>query len=267
MSCSGAGGLAERFVRHPLVRLAAACLTVWLAFMFHVRGVPVAPPPDPAQLPELIARMASGSPTILSQAELERLAAVASGLTVQEGRRPGPFHVLYLERLDTLEKFHHLMHQPFTGIRRMYCDVWIHSVTTYGTPEATWGLGRVVVSPALKLPIFLFLLDRLGRENTAFGEYTGAVFEAFRGMEMHTVEGRARLWERVFTACLRQPVLADWAAEQLALENPAWTDDAELDYWRAQGPDRVTAFRQGLALRRARAPAAPPRSTPPAPGR
>lgn len=258
-------GLVERVARHPGVRLGTALLTIWLAFMFFVRGERIAPP-DPARLAENIARLASGSPTILSQADLERVAAVASGLTASEGRRPGPFHVLYLERLDTLEKFHHLMHQPFTGIRRMYCDVWIHSVTTYGTPEATWGVGPVVVRPALELPIFLFLMDRLAREKTTAGEYTGAVFEAFAGMDMHTVAGRGRLWERVFSACQRWPVLADWVAEQLAVEEPPWTDDAELDYWRTKGPDRVAAFRQEMARRKAQGRAAPS-STAPAPGR
>lgn len=241
-------GLVERVVKHPATRVITALAVVWLAFMFFVRGELVRPP-DPSRLPELIVRLASGSPTILSQADLERVAAVASGITASEGRTPGPFHVLYLERLDTLEKFHHLMHQPFTGIQRMYCDVWIHSVTTYGTPEATWGVGQVVVRPSLELPMLLFLMDRFAREKTTAGEYTGAVFEAFSGMEIYTPQGRARVWERLFHACRRWPVLSDWVAEQLAQWDPDWTDASERDYWRAKGPDPVAAFRQEMARR------------------
>lgn len=251
-----ASGLLERIVQHRAMRAGALAFAVWLGLMFFVRGVRVAPAP-PERLAELIANLVTGSPIILSQADIERVAAVASALTAAEGRRPGPFHVLYLERLDPLEKFHHLMHQPFTGIRTMYCDVWIHSVTTYGRPEPTWGFGRVLVRPALKLPILLFLMDRLEREQSAAGEYAGAVFEAFAGMDMHRLPGRARLWERIFGAAETRPVLADWVAEQLRMQDPAWTDAAEVGFWRARGPDPAAAFREELARRRPPPPAAP----------
>lgn len=248
MTGGRAFGLLERFVRHRLVQVLALPFAVWLGLMFHVRGVPLAPA-APERLTGLIARLAVSSPIILSQDDLEGVGAVASALTAAEGRRPGPFHVLYLDRLDALEKFHHLMHQPFTGIRLMYCDMWIHSVTTCGTPEATWGLGRVLVRPSLKLPILLFLMDRLAREKSAAGEYAGAVFEAFAGMEMHGADGRARLWERVFSAAATRPVLADWVAEQLRMQDPAWSDGAEVRYWKARGPDAPAAFRRELARR------------------
>ena len=233
------------------VRALAAAFVVWLAAMFYVRGEPV-PPGDATHIDALIAQLASGSPTILSQADLTSVASAAAALTIEEGRHPGPFYVLFLERLDLLEKFHHLMHGPFTGIQRMYCDVWIDSVSTYGRPEVTWGLRPVVVRPALKLPLLLFLMDRLAREKTAIGEYTGAVFEAFAGMDMHTVPGRARLWERVFTAAQRHPVLAEWVAAQLSLTDPAWTDDAEVLYWRGRGPAPAAAAWRGELARRAR---------------
>ena len=234
MTAGRGAGLLERLTRHPAVRLAGALFVAWLAAMFYVRGEPL-PPGDPARLPQQIAALAAGAPLVLSQQDLLALGAVAAGLTIEEGHRPGPFHVLFLPRLDRLEKFHHLMHGPFTGIRRMYCDVWIHSVTSYGRAEATWGFEPVIVRPALKLPLLLFLMDRLAREKTSFGEYTGAVFEAFAGMEMHTVPGRGRLWERMYDAGARYPVLADWVAAQLPLEDPAWTDNAEMQYWSQRG--------------------------------
>ena len=228
-------------MRHRAVRLMMALFALWLALMFHVRGHPI-PPPEPDRIPALIANMVVGSPTVLSQAELDRIGAVAAALTAAEGKHPGPFHLLYIEELDALEKFHHLMHGPFTGIKKMYCDLWIHSITTYGTPEATWGLWPVVVRPSLKLPILLFLLDRLAREKTATGEYTGAVFEAFAGMEMNTLAGRSRLWDRVVRAAQKYPVLGAWVEEQLRQEQPDWTDDVEVEYWRRVGTPSDRAF-------------------------
>jgi hypothetical protein len=241
--------------------ISALALVAWLALMFHVRGRPVAAP-APHRIDELLAALIGGGLTIGSQADIDRVGAVAASLVAEEGLRPGPFYVLHLSQLDYIEKFHHLMHQPFTGIRRMYCDIWIHSVTTYGAAQATWGRGEVLVRPALELPILLFLLDRLARERDALGEYSGAVFEAFGGMEMHTVPGRARLWQRVLAAAVRHPRMAPWIAVQLDAADPRWADSAETRFWRELAGEPTLTRLDALAERATPRPGLQPHGAP-----
>jgi hypothetical protein len=235
-----------RLSRHPIVWLALAALVAFCALLAHVRGTPVAAP-EPARLRALLTKACDGPVNIDGQDTLDLIALIASSLVREEGVTPGPFHVLFLPRLDLLEKFHHAMHGPFTGIRAMYCDVWVNSVVPYGAIERTWGPGDVVVRPALKLPILLFLMDRLGRGQTALGEYLSAPYEAVAGMSMHTLPGRARLWQRVLAATDRHPELGEFVRVQLSVTEAAWTDSAEVRFWSAMSTDATRAHLTALA--------------------
>ena len=227
--------------------LGALVLAVFV--WFYVRGERIPPPVPPSELDREIAKMAAGTAEIDSATELMQVGVVAAGLTAEEGLSPGPFRLAFLPRLDLLEKLHHLAHGPFTGIRRMYCDIWINSISTYGLREATFGFGPVEVRPSFKLPVFVFLLDRLGRQKSAFEEYVGAAFEAIRGMDVHRIDGRARIWLRLMAACTRHPSLVPFIVEQLDKADRDWTDPAESILWATLEKDPSPARLIGLGGR------------------
>jgi hypothetical protein len=214
------------------LRFMLLCVGLPLLCLFaYVRGPLIGPPPAGPALDALIAAETNAPPWIQATADLERLGLVAAGLTAEEGGKPGPFRVLFLPELDNLEKFHHLMHGPCTGITRMYCDIWVNSVTTYGKLETTWGWEPVFVRPSLKLPILMFLLDRLIRGKSAFQATLEAPQEAVRGMEMHTLPGRVALWKRVLAHCRRHPSLVPFVRAQLKQYERDWSDSVESEMW------------------------------------
>ncbi|MBI4861873.1 MAG: hypothetical protein HY815_16690 [Candidatus Riflebacteria bacterium] len=237
------GGIALPRKIRPLLLLLGALVLLVAALFFHVRGEPIGSAPPSAD--RAIERMASGLPGIASPSDLMAVGDVAAALTREAGLAPGPFRLHFLPGLDLLEKFHHLAHGPFTGIRRMYCDIWINSLTTYGRPERTWGFGPVDVRASLKLPPLILLLDRLGRQKSARAEYTEAVFEAFRGMEVHEVAGRSRIWLRLVAASVRHPLLALFVREQLGHYDLAWSDSAEVRmWWELEADPRLERLRE-----------------------
>lgn len=206
------------------------CATLGFVVLEYVRGEWVVAIPAP-QLESALIAMSTGGPEVRSQGDLMMIGAVAARLTLIEQRSPGQFRVAFRDRLDDLERLRHLVHGPFTGIRRMYCDVWINSLTTYGTEEPTWGFTAVRVRPARRLPILLFLLDRLGRGRTTWQEHVGAVPEAIGGMEMHTLGGRGRLWSRLLRLAASSPRLAMFITAQLSGCDRDWSDDLEVRFW------------------------------------
>lgn len=212
---------------------------ILVLFLEVVRGTPVGPGDLPRA--ELIRLLDEPEPTIDSQEDLDRLGSLAHAMVRARGRSPGSFHVLFLPRLDLLEKLHHLVHSPFHDIRRLYCDVWIHSVTTYGTEEPTWADVPTVVVPALKLPLLLFLIDRLRRERGPLGERLGAPFEAVGGMDLHTLPGRARIWDGLLWDAAVDPALATFVERQLGAYVWDAVDATEIRFWRALAPDPTRA--------------------------
>lgn len=242
----------DRLRRRPV--LVAVLLLGGLAFaaLEWVRGSPVVA--SGMDLPGLIREVATGERHILSQQDLDRIGSLAHALVTAEGKKPGRFYLHFLPYLDYLEKFRHLIHAPFVGAyTNLYCDVWIHSLTTYGSRELTWTLVRTEVRPALELPILLFLLDRLGMERSVFQERVGAIFEATRGMGMHQLDGRSALWDRLLRHAVKYPELADFIQEQLRSYDWNAVEGAEIRFWREIALDptrkRVTSLIAGTPPR------------------
>lgn len=197
---------------------------------------------DERPLESILHEVAGGEATIGSQIDLDRVGRLAHALVRAEGKSPGPFYLQFLPALDHLEKIRHLVHAPFVGnYTNLYCDVWIHSLTTYGSRELTWTLTRTHVRPALELPILLFLLDRLGMERTVLQERFGAVFEATRGMSMHELSGRARLWDRVLRHAVKYPEMGDFLQAQLRSYDWDAVEGAEIQFWREMSLESTRA--------------------------
>lgn len=203
-----------------------------------VRGTPVRP--APVSLGALARSLLPGPPEVRSQEELDRVGSLAHELVRSRGLRPGPFYLNYLPELDLLEKAHHLVHSPFHRIRHLSSDIWIHSLACYGKREPTWSTHPCWVQPALELNLCLILVERLSREKTLAGERLGALVEALGTMSLHTLPGRARVWETVLLGASREPALEDWLEVQLRAYVWEETDTTEIHFWQhmAQEPDR-----------------------------
>jgi len=258
------GGAAGRSRRAPARRWARSCagvaacgVAVVLGVGHTVRGTPVARPSD-EQYALALARAAAGGALVQSQEAMNDLGALAYRVVEASGRAPGPFYVHHLPRLDLLERLRHVFHGPFTGLRSIYADVWINSCTTYGARESTWPPGRAAVYPADKLSILVMLIDRLKREKSGAGEHFGAYLEMVRGMELHTVRGRATCYVLLVEACAADPDLAAFVHRQLGARDPAWVDPSERELWRllAAAPtyETLAALARGARERAAPAP-------------
>jgi hypothetical protein len=217
----------------PLWQITWSAGFIFVALCCYVRGPVVGPAPNAAVLDGQLRFLAASPPWIQSLEDIQQLGAVAAGLVAQRGIEPGTFHVDYLARLDLLEKFHHLIHAPFTGMTRIYCDIWVNSITTYGADEATWGFSDSKVRRSLKLPILMLLLDRLARGRSTLTEYLCAPFEEFSGMAIHTFPGRVQAWHSFLLDCRKFPQLVPFVKEQLSRYELVWTDLADVHFFAA----------------------------------
>lgn len=218
---------------------AAALVLVGYLILFHtVRGNPVENPDD-WNYGKAVSRLNKGL-LVDSQQNMDDIGAVANRAVDHTGLDPGPFKVLFLPELDTLEKLHHYFHSPFTGLADMYTDIWLNSCTTYGRREETWATQPARVRPADRLSILIILIDRLKRQKTLVGEHTGAYFEVFAGMELHSLPGRARCYDILFQQCAADPGLTRFVLNQLKKRNFKALDESEIGFWNymAQRPTR-----------------------------
>jgi hypothetical protein len=119
----------------------------------------------------------------------------------------------------------------------------------YGSREATWSFHPSRVQPALELNMLLLLIDRLQREKTLVGERLGALVEAVGVMPVHTLPGRAQIWNRILRATRSHPELVHFLERQLAAYRWEDTDQAEWAFWQHMavdpGRNRVEELLQG----------------------
>ncbi len=218
---------------------AAVLMLVGYLILFHtVRGNSVESPDD-WKYGKAVSRLNEGL-LVDSQQNMDDLGAVAHRTVEDTGLDPGPFKVLFLPELDTLEKLHHYFHSPFTGLADMYTDIWLNSCTTYGRESPTWGTQPSRVRQADRLSMLIILIDRLKRQKTLFGEHTGAYVEVFAGMELHSLPGRARCYDILFQQCAADPGLTRFVLNQLKKRNFKALDESEIGFWNymAQRPTR-----------------------------
>lgn len=200
-------------------------------FLFHsVRGKRIVGPSED-EYRHSVTRMHHGPITVRSTEAMQDLGVVAWRTVSEAGFSPGSFYVLFLQRLDVREKFNHFFHSPFTGFDSIYADIWFNSCTVYGLSEPTWGIRRSSVHPADKLSVLIILIDRLKRGKSSLQEHLGAYIEAFSGMELYSMSGRARCWALLMNQCARDERLADFVERQLELRRVEGIDLAERDLW------------------------------------
>jgi hypothetical protein len=229
----------RRRVRWAILVIIAVLLIAWLAFAQAVR------------------RITFGSTRVKSQADMNDLGAVAYRAVEQAGLKPGVFYVQFLPKLDTREKLHHMLHSPFTGLRSIYTDIWINSCTTYAVTEPTWSLGKAQVYPADCLSILIILIDRLKREKSAAAEHFGAYIEVLRGMELHTVRGRASCYILLVDLCAGDRELTLFIQRQLRRRGLDMIDKSESEFWRCIAASPTYRTLRDLAAGE-RLPEAPP---------
>jgi hypothetical protein len=204
---------------------------------FHlVRGSMILPT-DEAVLQRSISALVVNNSLVKSQLDLERLGIIAQHVVSNDGTKTGEFRVLFLNQLDGLEKFHHLVHQPFTGYNRLFTDIWINSLTVYGTAESTWGVNSPTVIPADQLGILLLLVDRLQRGYGEAFEHVQCYVEIFTGMSFYTVSGRATVYRRVLKLAKSNPTFRTWLRHRLVNRSSTYIDDVELRFWNLLAAD------------------------------
>jgi hypothetical protein len=219
-------------IKWGLVSVLLALSLSHLFLFHHVRGEQIVDPTED-EYRFAVTRMYSDPITVRSVEEIRDLGAVAWRTVSKASYSPGSFFVLFLPRLDVLEKFHHFIHSPFTGLDSIYADIWFNSCTVYGLSEPTWGIRQSRVYPADKLSVLIILIDRLKRGKTSLQEHFGAYVEVFPGMELYTLSGRARCWVLLMKQCARDERLADFVERQLELRRIGGIDMAERDLWNA----------------------------------
>lgn len=223
-------------------------LAVYLAVFHRVRGSLIEKPSDPKEYSRAIRRLSQRNLTIRSQEDIDDLGIVAHRIVTAADLAPGSFRVMYLPRLDTREKLHHLFHQPFTGLADIYADIWINSCTVYGHKEPTWGSGKCSVRPADKLSILIILIDRLKRGKSSLGEHIGAYAEVFTGMKLHTLPGRASCYALLMEQCVNDSKLADLAQRNLRKRTQSSFDDTEAAFWNYMADQSTHEALENLAV-------------------
>jgi len=228
----------DRTTRRALKWALSFVLLLVLALLELVRGDAVQP--SRRSVNELAGDLYRDAPYIRSQSDLNLVGSLAHGIVSARGGSPAVFYTKFLPRLDRLEKIHHLVHSPFNKIQNLYCDIWIHSITTYGLQEKTWSLHPLEVRPALKLPILLFLVDRLQSGSSGLTARVSSPIEAVSGMNIHTLTGRAQIWNAILGVQAESPQLDFFVKKQLTCYSWNAVDAAEIHFWRhvAQDPTR-----------------------------
>lgn len=217
------GGRKWKILLIPLV-------VVYVWFFHSVRGNPIQAS-DSDSYKHAVRRVSHSGITVKSQEDMDDLGVIAHQIVSGAGYAPGPFKMLYLPRVDTTEKLHHIFHSPFTGLETIYTDIWINSCTTYGLKEPTWSVRKAAAMPADKLSILIILIDRLKREKSTFREHIGAYLEVFSGMKLHTLPGRASCYRLLLEQCARDAALAKFVRNQLGRRGGLALDESELDFW------------------------------------
>jgi hypothetical protein len=236
----------RRRLRWILLLVLAAVVIAWLAFAHSVRGTLIEKPTD-SGYSLAVRRITFGNTRVNSQTVMNDLGAVAHRAVEQAGLKPGVFYVHFLPKLDAREKLHHALHSPFTGLRSIYTDIWINSCTTYAVREPTWSLRKAEVYPADCLSILILLIDRLKREKSAAGEHIGAYIELLRGMEVHTVHGRASCYLLLVDLCAGNRELTQFVLRQLGRRRLDMLDTSESEFWRCIAADPTYRTLRDLA--------------------
>ena len=207
-----------------------------LPFFHYLRGNPIEGGSS-GELPALFERLSAAGALIRSQSQFDDIGLLAWHIVKASGFRPGSFRIHYLEQLDPLEKFHHLVHQPFTGYRTLYTDIWVNSAAVYGTVESTWGYNDPGVIPADRLSMLLLLVERLGRGLGNVAEHLQCYVEIFTGMDYYRPTGRARTYQLVFAFATESEAFRHWLVKALNQRQRIYIDDIELGFWSRLGAD------------------------------
>ena len=210
-----------------ILTIAVIC---YIALFHSIRGEKIEASTED-NLNTILDRLQTETTSIRSQSEFNDIGQLAWIVVNQNGITPGTFYLKYIEKLDNLERFHHLIHQPFTGYQFLYTDIWINSATVYGTNETSWGRGTVTVDKANSLAMFLLIVDRLQRGYNQIQEHLQCYLEIFTGMNYYTLSGKETVYKRVLSYATRNKSFRSWFLKELQ-QRPKYTiDQSEWDYW------------------------------------
>lgn len=210
--------------------LFAIGLLVHLVTFHLVRGKLIIDPGEEGYK-QAMARLSAGDPLIGSQSELDDLGRIAWRIVENNGKKPGNFYIHYLDKLDTMERFHHIAHQPFTHHKYVATDIWINSLSVYGERERSWGFAETYTQRADRFLILQLLVDRLSREMSSVEEHFSCYVEVFEGMAFHQQPGRAKVILSIARMAQQDPVFAGWVVSTLL--SRTFQSYTELNLWHA----------------------------------
>jgi len=198
---------------------------------FHYKRGELIQPTQKTDAHKAVQSLSENNTYISSQKDMDALGALAWYIVKNNQKKPGQFYVYFIPEMDLIEKFHHLAHQPFTGIESCYTDIWINTLTTYGIEEPSWGIPKMKATKADKFAILQILIDRLLRETSNIGEHFSCYIEIFDGMPVHTLKGRAKCYQFIFNVAKNDPTIKDWVLTQLQNRPYNYVSPVERKMW------------------------------------
>lgn len=216
--------------KKALVIVFGILLVIHLLSFHYIRGTRIEAP-TATSFEAALNRLSEDGTLISSQVDMDDLGAVAWQIVERSGRSPGVFYVHYIDELDWIEKFHHLAHQPFTGLKTCYTDIWVNSLTCYGKKEASWGFSSIESLTADKFAILILLIDRLSREMSNFSEHISCYVEVLQGMKVHTLKGRAAIYQMICQLAKENENFKTWLLKMLNERNPLYISSSERQMW------------------------------------
>ena len=219
-----------RIVKWRILKVTVVVLLFCYVGVFHyVRGDRILPTTE-GDLQSIFLNLPHNS-LVQSQSQLNDIGRLAWFTVNRTNQTPGIFYLKYLSKLDNLERFHHLIHQPFTGYQTLFTDIWINSASVYGTVEPSWGIGDVQVNTANSLAMFLLIIDRLQRGYSSPTEHIQCYFEIFSGMDYYTTKGKAEVYKRVLPYAAKSVLFRNWLIREIHNRPQNLLDRNELSFW------------------------------------